>query len=285
MSGDVLQVSDGSLYPALHKLEQEGWVTATWQTTENNRRAKFYALSRLGRRHSTGKPRTGRGCRRPSPTSSTSPRVRSSHAPRPLALHRAAQVAFAFQANDVERDLDDEIRYHLEQQVDELMAKGVDRDEATRQVRRNFGGDRDRQGALPRCSRRRVSKRCCRTCVMPCACCADSRRLRSVAILTLALGIGANTAVFSLVDGILFAPLPYPAAEQLVSVKATYPNGAFAAMREEIRSLDVAAYAEGKSFTLSGASEPMRVSGTRVSAELLSILGVRPARGQVVSHK
>jgi PadR family transcriptional regulator, regulatory protein PadR len=45
-----VQVSDGSLYPALHKLEQEGWVTATWRTTENNRRAKFYALSRLGRR-------------------------------------------------------------------------------------------------------------------------------------------------------------------------------------------------------------------------------------------
>ena len=51
VSSDVLQVSDGSLYPALHKLEQEGWVTATWQTTENNRRAKFYALSRPGRRH------------------------------------------------------------------------------------------------------------------------------------------------------------------------------------------------------------------------------------------
>jgi PadR family transcriptional regulator PadR len=51
MSDDVLQVSDGSLYPALHKLEQQGWVTATWKTTENNRRAKFYSLSRLGRRH------------------------------------------------------------------------------------------------------------------------------------------------------------------------------------------------------------------------------------------
>jgi len=51
VSGDVLQVSDGSLYPALHKLEQEGWITATWRTTENNRRAKFYSLTRLGRRH------------------------------------------------------------------------------------------------------------------------------------------------------------------------------------------------------------------------------------------
>jgi transcriptional regulator len=50
VSGDVLQVSDGSLYPALHKLEQEGWLTATWQTTENNRRAKFYSVSPRGRR-------------------------------------------------------------------------------------------------------------------------------------------------------------------------------------------------------------------------------------------
>ena len=50
VSGDVLQVSDGSLYPALHKLEQEGWITAEWKLSENNRRAKFYSLTRLGRR-------------------------------------------------------------------------------------------------------------------------------------------------------------------------------------------------------------------------------------------
>ena len=51
VSGDVLQVSDGSLYPALHKLEQEGWITAEWKQSENNRRAKFYTLTRLGRKH------------------------------------------------------------------------------------------------------------------------------------------------------------------------------------------------------------------------------------------
>ena len=50
ISGDVLQVSEGSLYPALHKLEQEGWITAEWKQTENNRRAKFYSLTRLGRK-------------------------------------------------------------------------------------------------------------------------------------------------------------------------------------------------------------------------------------------
>src|SRR5947208_6790123 len=50
VSGDVLQVSDGSLYPSLHKLEQEGWITAEWKTSQYGRRAKYYSLTRLGRR-------------------------------------------------------------------------------------------------------------------------------------------------------------------------------------------------------------------------------------------
>ena len=50
VSDEVLQVSDGSLYPALHKLEQEGWITAEWKASENGRRAKYYSLTRLGRK-------------------------------------------------------------------------------------------------------------------------------------------------------------------------------------------------------------------------------------------
>jgi PadR family transcriptional regulator len=50
LSSDVLQVSDGSLYPALHKLEQEGWIASEWKPSENNRRAKFYSLTRAGRK-------------------------------------------------------------------------------------------------------------------------------------------------------------------------------------------------------------------------------------------
>lgn len=53
VSDGVLQVSDGSLYPALHKLEQAGLIAAEWKLTENNRRAKFYSLTRLGRRRLT----------------------------------------------------------------------------------------------------------------------------------------------------------------------------------------------------------------------------------------
>ena len=51
VSDDELQVSDGSLYPALHKLELAGWITSEWKTSELGRRAKFYSLTRSGRRH------------------------------------------------------------------------------------------------------------------------------------------------------------------------------------------------------------------------------------------
>jgi len=50
ISRDVLQVQQGSLYPALHRLEQQGWIAAAWGTSENNRRAKFYRLTAAGRR-------------------------------------------------------------------------------------------------------------------------------------------------------------------------------------------------------------------------------------------
>jgi PadR family transcriptional regulator PadR len=50
ISSEVLGVSDGSLYPALHKLEQRGWIRAQWKSSENNRRAKLYSLTRLGRK-------------------------------------------------------------------------------------------------------------------------------------------------------------------------------------------------------------------------------------------
>jgi PadR family transcriptional regulator, regulatory protein PadR len=50
ISNDVLQVQQGSLYPALHRLEQQGWITAEWGASENNRRARFYSLTRAGRK-------------------------------------------------------------------------------------------------------------------------------------------------------------------------------------------------------------------------------------------
>lgn len=102
----------------------------------------------------------------------------------------------------------------------------------------------------------------------------------AVAAFTLALGIGANTAIFSLVSGILLRPLPYSHPSELVSVTGTYPKGAFAAMRQQIHTMDVAAYAEGYEFNLTRVGDPVRLAGTAVSAELFATLGTRPELGR-----
>jgi putative ABC transport system permease protein len=94
-----------------------------------------------------------------------------------------------------------------------------------------------------------------------------------VAVLTLALGIGANTAIFSLVNGILLRPLPYQQPDRLVQVTGFYPKGAFAAMRSQMQSMDVAAYVEGHECNLTGRGSPVRLTATLVSAEFFSLLG------------
>jgi putative ABC transport system permease protein len=104
----------------------------------------------------------------------------------------------------------------------------------------------------------------------------------AIAVLTLALGIGANTAIFSVVSGVLLRPLPYPNPNQLVSVTGSYPRGAFVAMRERVHAMDVAVYAEGYEFNLTGLGDPLRLTGASVSAELFSILGVRPELGRTL---
>jgi transcriptional regulator len=60
VSGDVLRVEEGSLYPALHRMEQAGWVRSNWRTSENNRRAKFYAVTPDGSKHLADEERSWR---------------------------------------------------------------------------------------------------------------------------------------------------------------------------------------------------------------------------------
>ena len=107
----------------------------------------------------------------------------------------------------------------------------------------------------------------------------------AVAALTLALGIGTNTAIFSLVNGILLRPLPYFDPAQLVCVTGFYPKGGFAAMRQKIQSMDVAGYVEGYEFNLTALpAEPVRLSGTLVSAEFFSVLGTGAQLGRTFRH-
>ena len=103
-----------------------------------------------------------------------------------------------------------------------------------------------------------------------------------IAVLTLALGIGANTAIFSLVNGILLRPLPYARPNELISINGgSYPKGGLVGLRERSKTMDIAAYAEGYEFNLTGHGDPVRLSGTPVSAEIFSILGAEPAIGRV----
>ena len=69
LSEDVLQINQGSLYPALHRLEHQGWIEAEWKVSELGRRAKYYHLTPAGRRQLTSKLATGSRCRTPSPGS------------------------------------------------------------------------------------------------------------------------------------------------------------------------------------------------------------------------
>ncbi|UCG89105.1 MAG: ABC transporter permease [Gemmatimonadota bacterium] len=110
-----------------------------------------------------------------------------------------------------------------------------------------------------------------------------------VAATTLALGIGANTTVFSIVNSMLLHPLPYPEPEQLVTLNHIYPSQdlvvgvsppGFRDYRDRTQSFESVAITRDGSATLTGAGEPVRVVGSRVSADYFRVYGVAPALGR-----
>src|SRR5262249_5503853 len=103
-----------------------------------------------------------------------------------------------------------------------------------------------------------------------------------VAVLTLALGIGANSAIFSLVNAVLLRPLPFAEPDRLVSLSEHnwYPQGGLVAMRTTLQTMDVAAYLPAVEFNLSGQGEAERLAGVRVSANYFSMLGVQAEQGR-----
>jgi putative ABC transport system permease protein len=116
-----------------------------------------------------------------------------------------------------------------------------------------------------------------------------SRGLIALAVLSLAIGIGANTAIFSAVDVFMLRPLPYPDSDQLSSVwvtnserdwgQTTFSPPDFLDLRERSRSMDLAAE-HGGTFTLSGDFEAERLSGFYVTPGFFRVLGVQPSQGR-----
>ena len=109
-----------------------------------------------------------------------------------------------------------------------------------------------------------------------------------IAILTLALGIGASTSIFSVVDGVLLRPLPYPHAERIMQVREVNPRGVriafaepnFLDLRARSQSFESVAQYNGYVTTVTGGSEPVRALGYAVSAGFFNVIGVQPIVGR-----
>jgi predicted permease len=102
----------------------------------------------------------------------------------------------------------------------------------------------------------------------------------SIAVLSLALGIGGNAAMFSLVNTLLIRPLPYFEPDRLIRIAGTYPRAAVPFFQERARTMDVAAVSPGADFNLTGHGEAIRVFGSNASANFFSVLGAPVARGR-----
>jgi putative ABC transport system permease protein len=199
--------------------------------------------------------------------------------------------------DQLENELDVELRSHLERQVADNIRAGVPEDEARRRARLEFGGldqvkedCRDARGTMWVETTLQDIRFAWRTLW-------KSPGFAFASISTLALGIGANTAIFSVVYAVLLKPLPYAEPGRLVSVAGVVPQMRARIPSIAMRARDFDAYRRSNSvfsgisalrsqdFNLTGAGEPERLYGARVSANLFSMLGVQPERGRFFTQE
>ena len=184
-----------------------------------------------------------------------------------------------------DRDIDDEVRHYFEEAVADLAARGVPPGEARRQTRLEFGTMIGVSGQVRAYGWERSVG----------AALADlrygARRLRAapgftaVVLLTLAIGVGGTTAIFSAINPILIRPLPYPHPERLATIlengaagRATF--GMFRELTSRSRSFESMAAFKPWQPTVTGPAEPERLEGQRVSADYFRVLGVSPLVGR-----
>jgi predicted permease len=200
-------------------------------------------------------------------------------------LRRRARLVI--DRSTVEREMADEMRFHLEMEAEELARFGVRAEDAGAAAARRFGGvaryqdeARDARGGRWLEELRQDARYAVRVL-------SRGRGFVAIATLTLALGVGANTAIFSVVRGMLLRELPYPEPARLVSITTMIHGNASAASpvdfldwRAQASSLSgIAAYHTSTS-NLTGSGEPQRLTQARVSANFFDLLGARPERGR-----
>ena len=190
-----------------------------------------------------------------------------------------------------EQDLDEEIQTHIQMAIEELVVQGHSRAEAERAVRREFGDVTRVKEATQAMWGGVWLDRLLQDLRFSVRSLARDRGFAFVAVLTLALGVGVTTAMFTVVNGVLFRPLPFFDPERLVAVGVQRPSQATGeprVMSEHFVELAQASspfarmgtYMIYPPATLTGAGEPFRANPAYVSAGFLEVLGVNPALGR-----
>jgi putative ABC transport system permease protein len=195
------------------------------------------------------------------------------------------QLKYMFRRLDrdrAEREMDEEIRAHIDLQTTLNIEAGMPAGEARLAALRAFGSTTLAKEDSRAMWGFRSLEALAQDVRYGLRIAARKPGFTTVAILTLALGIGANTAIFSLVNGILLRPLSFPKPERLVSLTEDYAKGGFVLIAGESTTMEVAATLPGEEFNLAQPGQsPLRVTGTRATATFFPILGVGAELGRV----
>jgi predicted permease len=194
-----------------------------------------------------------------------------------------------FRRTQVEQELDEELRYHIERQIEENIAKGMTKEDARYAALRAMGGVERRKEECRDMRRVRWIEDLTQDVRYSLRTLRKSPGFTAVAALTLALGIGANTAIFSVVNAVLLRPYPYKDADRLVWLWETIPPGVTGAnpspanfldwqkqnkVFEQLEAMNV------RDFNLIGGANPERIRGMVITHGFLSLFGVRPQIGR-----
>jgi len=207
----------------------------------------------------------------------------------------------------VQQELDAELQFHIEGRVDELMEReGLSRDDAEREARRRFG-DFDEYRRQTRAIDDNILQRSRRMDVMETLVRETRHAVRSlrrspgfslIAILTLGIGLGAATTIFTLLDRVVLRPLPYPNADRLIHVGTAWPKvkageeygisrGQYFYFKQQSKALSDILFYDGSVMIVPGDGEhpAERVQELDVSASTFRILGIRPEIGRLFTEQ
>src|SRR5262245_59166785 len=185
--------------------------------------------------------------------------------------------------DEVASEIDEELRFHLEQDAASRVRDGIDPDEARRGALRQFGGVRQRREECEEVRRLDLWDALLQDLRYAIRTARRSRGFAIGAVAVLALGIGANTAVFSVVNAILIEPLPYPDADRIVQIVSESPTGRstlaslprFAMWREETNAFQQMAawHTGGPGINLNSGDRPEHLKSMNASSEYFSMFG------------